>query len=134
MDVELISAIAYGIAVTITNILTIISNRKKTKECSIANNTIKELESLVKLPDQINEAEAQVGAENGSLKKTIVLQAQQIDCQNNTTKFDLEKQNAQIEKILSTPQKKIKGEENGKENEIETQNRCESIYQHSEEN
>ena len=124
MTIELISAICTGIATTlITTITTIMESKKAKKEKDFNKRLWQENQfekTMQELPAAINEAEAQVGGGNGVLKKTLVIQDTALKCTKRDIPFNLERVSEKIEEILSTPQKKLKGEKN-EESEIDTQ-------------
>lgn len=94
-----IAATAIG---TFVSIITIIIDKKKNKSEKLVN-----LAKIVqKLPEFISEAEQIFGGGTGVAKVNYVLNKVQMNCIQNKVKYDESQFKGEIEKILSTPQKK----------------------------
>lgn len=114
MQVELIIAIASVAASVVGFVFNFIKSFKTKSNVERLCSITKIARVLQKLPDFINQAEESVGSGNGATKKTLVLQNAEIACSKEGVAFDSEGFNSEIERLLSTPQKKIeKGEING---------------------
>lgn len=108
MDIQSIIQIGAGIA---TTVVTAVVYATKVHKCKTRNEklaTINKYAQIVQMiPTMINEAEKNVGAGNGELKKTLVLQNIQLKCAEKGIEYKNDEFEQEIEKILETPQKKI---------------------------
>ncbi len=116
MIVEYVKAGAYALSLVIAVIVAVVKLRKcKSKEEKQAE-LINIAKVVQKIPQFINEAETSVGAGNGIIKNSYVMTKIMAECYENNVNYGehMKEFSAEVEKILSTPQKK---EEASNENE-----------------
>lgn len=106
---ERIITISSGAAAAITTIISILANIKKNKKGKI----VQLAKICQKISNYINEAEKIFGSGTGSAKLAYVLNKVQIECITNKVEYNEDQWKGEIERTLSTPQKKEnKNEEN----------------------
>ena len=98
-DPEIIVTCCITIVTSIIAVVNFFKSNKKTK-------TLKLAQILQKLPNIINQVEKLIGRGSGEVKRSLVLNQIQMLCLQNDIDFVEEDFIAEIEKILSTPQKK----------------------------
>lgn len=107
MDIQSIIQIGTGIVVTVVTTVIYVIKIHKSKNRNEKLSTINKYAQIIqKIPSMITEAEQSVGAGNGTLKKTLVLQNIQLQCAEKGIEYKNDEFTQEIEKILETPQKK----------------------------
>lgn len=114
--ISLIGAGAVALLSIICNIVSIVAKNKKQAALKNENEEITKqntlMEILGKVPSYIKQAE-QIFTQSGSgvAKKVYAKNLAQIDCVNKGIEYNENVIDYEIERILSTPQKKEKGNE-----------------------
>lgn len=98
-NVEFIVACSGAVATSIVAIVQAIKGNTKTK-------TLKLAQIVQKLPAIINKVEKLIGCGSGEVKLQLVLNEVQMLCLQNSVEYVEEDFKVEIEKILTTPQKK----------------------------
>ena len=101
--IQLAISIVAIIATIVTAIIKVHNANTKTEKVRLIN---KYAQIIQQIPTIITDIETQVGAGNGALKKTLVLQKIQLLCAEMGIKYQNEEFSTEVEKILETPQKK----------------------------
>ena len=99
---EIITTIT-GLAITTVSIIVAITKGLKTGK---TQKIVQYAKIVKKIPDYINEAEQVLGEKQGAAKLQYVLNKVHIECLQNDINFVELDIAYEIEKILSTPQKK----------------------------
>ena len=102
----ILQAVGSGLAIIIT-IITAIVKVKQAKTTTEKVRLLNKYAQIVQqIPTLVTEAEEKVGSGNGALKKTIVLQQIQLQCAKMNLDYNEQNWETEIEKVLTTPQKK----------------------------
>lgn len=124
MDTQLIlQIIGYLIIIIAYTVFTVLKIKKSNNKTEVAETLNKYAEIVKQIPTMINNAENSVGAGNGALKKTLVLQQIQLLCAEKGIEYKNEEFSQEIEKMLTTPQKKeelCKNVNNNSSNQLTT--------------